>query len=151
LPELLNDLIILNPYDANRLFWFGYVEGILFNRIQKGIPYLLKAIAIQPELSYAHLVLAGYTDIPGEKLRLLEAVVQQHPTLLRALIEMAEILMILRQNDQAKSILEFILKTSPYIETEYGIMNNYINDVLTGATRWKSIRDEALSKNKSLT
>ncbi len=49
-------------------------------------------------------------------------------------------------NPRESAALNRLLDCRPYVETGYGIMNHYVNDVFNGSWRQDEIADEARKK-----
>ena len=145
-PTVLTSLVETNPENANTHFWLGYITYILFGQLGIAKSHLNRAKEIEPKLFYADLVLAGLSENEDERLNLLETVIRGFPNLYRGLIDVARILIKVNQRDRAKIVLDKLLNSPPYVEKNYGVMNEYMNDVFTGATHQESIRKEAESE-----
>jgi len=143
-PVLFTSLIEANPTDANCHFWLGYSTYILFNDKETAKSHIFKAKIIDPKFFYCDLVLAGFSETPRDKrLEYLENVLEQEPNLYSGLIEVSEALIELGQIERAKRRLTTLLNSPPYIEKTYGIMNDYINEVLTGAYYENNLKHKA--------
>jgi len=64
--------------------------------------------------------------------------------------QLANVLLASKQKAQVKELLERILTNEAYVEQQYGIMNEYINDVLTQATQQQELREEAKAQLQQL-
>ena len=63
---------------------------------------------------------------------------------------MVDFLLVSKQKSEALQLLETILTQEAYVEQNYGIMNLYINDVLTGGTNQQAFREGAKLKLEQL-
>jgi tetratricopeptide (TPR) repeat protein len=145
---LLTDLIEANPRDANSHFWFGYITYILFDNKETAKMHLQMAKTIEPKLFYSDLVLAGLSGNQQDEIAYLESVLEEKPNLYRGLEQLSDVLIQLGQYDNAKSRLRILLNSSPYHEKDYGLMNSYINDVLTGEShQWEFKRRAEMTIN----
>lgn len=143
--EVFERLVQRQPEDENARFWLGYVFLIISNDLESSKTQLREALALKPTHSYANLVLAGLTS-GEESIVLLRQALKEQPTNFRVLQQLAEILIREGRKDDAREVLRTMLAQPPYIEQGYGIMNRYMNDVLTGATHAELWRQEARSK-----
>jgi hypothetical protein len=112
--------------------------------------HLLKSKAIAPKFFYADLVLAGLLENHADRLEYLEGVLKQKPNLYRALVEMSELFIEAHRYDSARSTLNMLLNSNPYIENDFGVMNNYMNDVFTGAEHQEDFQYKAEAMLKDL-
>jgi tetratricopeptide (TPR) repeat protein len=141
--------VIQYPEDANAHFWLGYIDLIVLNDIDNARQQLREVLNLNLNHPYANLVLASMPNIENSP-ELLRRVLQQQPTNFRALRQMADFLLVSKQKSEALSFLRMILTQEAYIEQNYGIMNLYINDVLTGATNQQAFRECAKLKLEQL-
>ncbi|MCP2728752.1 tetratricopeptide repeat protein [Limnofasciculus baicalensis] len=139
-PSVFQSLVIQYPEDANAHFWLGYIYCIVFNDIDNARQQLREVLKINLNHPYANLVLASIPDTE-DSAELLRRVLQQQPTNFRALRQMADLLLVSKQKSEALQLLRIILTHEAYIEQNYGIMNLYINEVLTGATNQQTFRE----------
>jgi len=146
-PSTFQSLVANNPENANAHFWLGYIYLIVLNNPNDFTLELNEVLRLDPNHSYANLVLAGHPDCENaEKHKFLSKVLNQQPNNLRALSQMANLLFTTNQKGNAKKLLNTILMNEAYVEEDYGIMNQYINDVLTCATHQQDLRKEAKLK-----
>lgn len=108
-----------------------------------------KVLALNPNHAYANLVLADQPDYE-QSAKLLRRVLKQQPNNFRALRQLADVLLASEQKAQAKELLDKILSHEAYVEQQYGIMNDYINGVLTCATQQQELREEAKTQLEQL-
>lgn len=148
-PSTFESLVAKNPADANARFWLAYVCWIVLDDIENSIQELRKVLALNPNHTYANLVLAGQPDYK-QSAELLRQVLKQQPNNFRALRQLADILLTSEQRAQAKELLEKMLSHEAYVEQHYGIMNEYINGVLTCATQQQELREEAKTQLEQL-
>jgi thioredoxin-like negative regulator of GroEL len=106
-------------------------------------------LALNPNHAYANLVLASQPNYQ-QSAKLLRQVLKQQPNNFRALRQLADVLLASEQKAEAKELLKRILTNEAYIEQQYGIMNEYINDVLTQATQQQELREEAKAQLQHL-
>ncbi|AFZ24215.1 hypothetical protein Cylst_1969 [Cylindrospermum stagnale PCC 7417] len=146
-PSIFQSLVTKYPDNINAHFWLGYIYSVVLNDLDKSILEFKKVLLLNPNHPYTNLVLAGYPDYENsEKQKFLSKALKQQPTNLRVLNEMSNLLFAVNQKPDAKKFLENILNYEGYVERDYGIMNQYINDVLTCATHQQNIRQEAKLK-----
>lgn len=148
--NLFISLTELNPLDANSHFWLGYITDIFFNNKESARSHLLEVKLIAPKFFYADLALAGLVENHPDNLEYLEAVLQQKPNLYRALLQMSELLIKAHQYDNARRTLNALLNSDPYLETEFGVMNKYMNDVFTCATHQEDFQNKCEAMLKDL-
>jgi hypothetical protein len=141
-PAHFEQLISRCPQDSNAWFWLGYLENVLFGE-PSAAERLRTALALTPEHPYAALVLAGISPTVEFSIRLLQTVIRVQGNNTRALRELTRLWMVQENVVQAVHGLEKLVSEPPYIEHGYGIMNVYINDVLTGATHLPAWKAEA--------
>lgn len=148
-PSIFQSLVIKYPDDANAHFWLGYIYCIVFNDLDNAKQQLREVLKLNLNHPYANLVLASipHTEDSAELLR---RVLQQQPTNFRALRLMADLLLVSKQKSEALQLLCIILTQEAYIEQNYGIMNQYINEVLTGATNQQACREGVKVKLEQL-
>lgn len=148
-PSTFESLVAKNPADANAHFWLAYVYWIILCDAKNCIQELKKVLALNPNHAYANLVLAGQSDYK-QSAELLRRVLKQQPNNFRALRQLADVLLALKQKTEAKELLEKMLTNEAYVEQHYGIMNEYINGVLTCATQQQELREEAKAQLEQL-
>lgn len=113
------------------------------------IQELRKVLALNPNHAYANLVLADQPDYE-QSAKLLRRVLEQQPNNFRALRQLANVLLASEQKAEAKELLERMLTNEAYVEQQYGIMNEYVNEVLTQATQQQELREEAKAQLERL-
>jgi len=128
--------------DDNARFWLAYIFDVIFSDLERARQELHDCLQLNPNHSYAKLVLAGIVDQEQGK-GLLRKVLQEQPTNFRALRQLADALIAPNQGKEARRILDVMLHNKAYVEQAYGIMNRYMNDVLTNATHEHSLQEEA--------
>ena len=143
--SVFQSLVIQYPADANAHFWLGYIYCIVFNDIDHARQQLREVLKLNLNHPYANLVLASIPNTE-DSTELLRRVLQQQQTNFRALRQMADLLLISKQKSEALQLLRIILTQEAYIEQNYGIMNIYINEVLTGATNQQTFREGVEAK-----
>lgn len=149
-PSLFTNLVEAYPPNANNYFWLGYTTYILFGQIEVAQNHLNKAKEIESTHFYSNLVLAGFSVNDNEKLLLLENILERTPFLYRGLMEKAEVFIRLGQVDNARTTLFLLIASDPYVEQNYGILNDYMNEVFTGANHSKSTQIQAKAMIRTL-
>lgn len=146
-PAIFESLVATNQSDANAHFWLGYIFIIARANYEAGVREVRKALALDPSHPYANFVLAG-RDGPDreETIRLLLQVLRRQPSNFRALQQLADVLVASGRTEEARQVLEAMLTRNAHVEQGYGIMNRYINDVLSGATHEQELREEAAAR-----
>lgn len=132
--------------DSNTHFWLGYFhESIDFDE-ERAKNELYKVLTLDEGHPYANLVLAGFSDDISleERKKFLEKVLERQPLNYRALSQLMEIYVSLGDKTKARNVINIILNNSAYQEQNYGIMNSYINDVLTSAAHQQSLREKVM-------
>jgi tetratricopeptide (TPR) repeat protein len=146
-PTVFKSLVAEDPKDANALFWLSYIYNIVLFENEKAKYGLEQVLALEPNHPYANIALAGLTTPEAEHaeaaIKCLQNVLQQQPTNFRALRQLAGVFAQTSRTAEAQDLLQRILHYPAYVEHNYGIMNQYINDVLTGATHEQVWRHEA--------
>jgi lipopolysaccharide biosynthesis regulator YciM len=101
-------------------------------------------LAIKPDHAYAHMALSGLSgdDRTEVKATHLKEVLKVQPNNARAQKEMAEIHLRAGEFEDAARLLKAVIENEPYLEDGCGIMNEYVNGVLTGALS-SFVKDEA--------
>lgn len=140
--SVFEDLVSQYPTNVNALFWLGYLYHILYNDAGTAKKKLQEALALDPDHPYANLVLAGLLN-PDDSYKLLHRALKSQPRNFRVLRQMINMLIETNQRNDAEKTLKIMLTEEPYVELQYGIMNEYINDVLTGASHRDSWQEEA--------
>lgn len=148
-PSTFKSLVAKDPSDTNAHFWLGYIYLIVLNDVDNFRSELRKVLALNPDHAYANLVLASQPDYE-QSAELLRQVLKQQPNNSRALRQLADVLLTAEQKTEAKELLEKMLTHEAYVEQHYGIMNEYINGVLTCATQQQELRKEAKAQLEQL-
>lgn len=148
-PTVFESLVANNAVDVNAHFWLGWIYMIVLNDSESAQRELREALALDPNHPYANLALASRLNA-AEGAELLRRTLKQQPTNFRALRDLADVFLTVSKKTEARSLLKLMLTYEAYIERSYGIMNQYINDVLTGATHEQSWREEARSQLNQL-
>ena len=148
-PSTFEYLVAKNPTDANARFWLGYISSIVLDDVDNSRQELTKVLELNPNHVYANLVLASYPDYE-QSVELLRRALKQQPNNFRALRQLANILLASQQKAEAKELLRRMLTNEAYIDLKYGIMNEYINGVLTCATQQQELREEAKAQLEQL-
>lgn len=144
-PQAFRDLAQRMPEDADAQFWLGYVRSIVENDSAGAELALWAATRLDPHHAYAHLAMAGLKagrDAVSE----LKQTVSVQPGNLRAWRALAQQFEQLGERGAANQAWGELLRAAPQIETRYGIMNTYVNDVLTGASHAEKWRELARAK-----
>ncbi len=131
--SIFETLVAKRPSDINARFWLGYISEIHFDSRDFCIDCMKSVLEHNPAHAYARLILSSYVDI-GERIRLLENVIRLQKTNIRAYGELISARIENGERAEAKRMLEIVPTLIPFVERDYGIMNTYINDVITGAT-----------------
>lgn len=142
-PSIFEDLVHKYPLDTNSNFWLGYIYDIVCHDATESTKRLQEALRLEPGHPYANLVLAGIVST-RESYALLERALERQPNNIRALRQLSVAYLAINDVARVKNLLTRIISVEPYIENTYGIMNTYINDVLTGATHKEKWRTGAL-------
>jgi len=94
------------------------------------------------------MILSGYEKSKEEMY--LRGVLSQQAFNFRALSQLSNLLENQRQIVEAKALLRIILNEKAYTEIGYGIMNQYINDVLTHSVKEQEIKERAKKRLQQL-
>lgn len=133
-------LVEKDAQNEDALFWLAYLSYIIHHDTEGSKSKLHQLLRLNPAHSYANLVMAGFSDTPDqEKLSYLYGVLKQQPNNLRAAKQSIEILLRYGKVDEARLLWRDLNGNEPYTETNYGIMNEYINGVLTAALHSRQI------------
>jgi cytochrome c-type biogenesis protein CcmH/NrfG len=122
------------PADSDAHFWLGYVKLLVHHDTAAGREELARALALDGTHPYANLVLAGIQG-GASAIPLLRQVLIRQPGNHRALRELAQNLAESGYTSESQAMSERLRNHHPYVEHGYGIMNGYINEVLTEASR----------------
>ena len=134
----------------NAHFWNGYIRIIVNFFYERGVEELRAALALDPDHPYANWIMEGRVDQFEWKENHLQRVLKRQPNNFRALLRLADLMLSVGRITEARHALEKITTEEPYIERDYGIMNKYINGVLTGAIWKQRLREEARTKLEQL-
>lgn len=141
-PDTFISLVDEFPLDDNSHFWLGYILNIVRNDPEKPRQEYRATLELNPRHAYAKLTLAEIVD-RDQGIHLLREVLEEQPSNFRALGQLANTLIAANRHQEAVSVLEVMLRRNAYAEVGYGIMNQYMNDVLTGASHEQRWREEA--------
>ncbi len=141
-PAHFQELARRRPTDVNAWFWLGYLDDVLFCAPSAG-ERLRSALALAPEHPYASLALAGMNSAAESGIPLLQTVVRVQGNNVRATRELARLWMEQGDAARAERALRMLVSQPPFVERGYGIINGYMNGVLTGATHHPEWKDEA--------
>lgn len=141
-PDAFTSLVNEYPLDDNAHFWLGYILDIVRNDPEKPRQEYRATFELNPRHAYAKLTLAGIVD-RDQGIRLLREVLEEQPTNFRALRQLADTLIAANRHQEAVGVLEVLLRHNAYVEEGYGIMNQYMNGVLTGASHEQRLQEEA--------
>jgi tetratricopeptide (TPR) repeat protein len=131
--EVFEELVSRNEGDGNARFWLGYVLYILLDDKERCRSELNAVLQQNPQHPYANLVTAGFADNTlAENLVYLTKVLEVQPGNRRARQQLINTLNYLGRNDEAQSQYLEMLHNEIYVERNYGIMNEYVNDVFIG-------------------
>jgi tetratricopeptide (TPR) repeat protein len=144
-PSMFERLVARNSDDANARFWLGYLYEIVLCDSQNALKHLREVLAKDADHPYANLVISGLCD-SGESVTLLKRALTQQPTNFRVLRQLSDVLIASSNLEEGREVLRQIIEKKPYLERSYGIMNRYINDVLTGATHEVAWREQARTR-----
>jgi tetratricopeptide (TPR) repeat protein len=142
-PVHFEELAGRDPHDANAWFWLGYLDAILFDDASRAAERLQRALALHPAHPYAALVLAGISQTAEAGIDLLQTVIHGQGSNARAVRELARLHLERGEVTLAVEAMRKLVSEPAYIEKGFGIMNGYINDVLTGARHLAEWRAEA--------
>lgn len=146
-PKVFDELIQRLPLDADAHFWRGYVKCIHGRDDDQAKKALHRALELDRNHAYAQLALSAY-DSGLPRIKLLERLLNSQPGNLRALESLASTLRDTGDRGGSRLAYQRIIDIEPYVELRYGIMNKYINGVLTGsywAERYKREAAEQLA------
>jgi tetratricopeptide (TPR) repeat protein len=129
------------PFDINSHFWLGYMFNIILGDIESAKTELNTCLLLDKHHPYANIVMSGLVEEP-ENIELLKVALEVQPTNFRVLRQLASMLLEINQHTEALKLFDVILNSPAYIEKDYGIMNRYINDVLTSANHEQLWRAE---------
>jgi tetratricopeptide (TPR) repeat protein len=147
-PTTFQSLVEEEPTNVNAHFWLGYLYAIVLQDFENAVRELRQALALDPNHAYANLVLSAY--VVEERGTLLRKALEQQPNNLRALLQFAELLVTETQYESARELLNELIRADVYVEKDLGIINTYVNDVLTGSSRQLMLREEAVLKLKQI-
>jgi tetratricopeptide (TPR) repeat protein len=151
-PQELESFLMDYPRSANAHFWLGYLNLIIRLDEARAREELYKCLAIDPTHAYAHIALAGgLVKASYEALRHLDRALEFQPCNYRALEEKADLLLSQGDTVAASDIFQVLLNCAPFVERNYGIMNDYLNGVFTAALRAEQIRERCQRKLAGLT
>ena len=140
-PSAFKALASDHSLDINSHFWLGYIFDIVLGDIDNAINELKTCLLLDKYHPYANIVMSGLVGIP-ENINLLRVALEVQPTNFRILRQLANMLLQVDQTTEALKLFDVILNSPAYVEENYGIMNRYINDVLTSATHEQLWRAE---------
>jgi tetratricopeptide (TPR) repeat protein len=130
------------PGDVTARTWHAYIRAILLDQQEAAAGELRTLLGQAPGHPYALIVLAGLenevTAIP-----LLRAALHAQPNNVRALRELARIEFDQGRAASGSEALQTIVQAVPFRESRYGIMNLYINELLTQAEHADRLKAEA--------
>lgn len=127
-PTTFLELVGEYPQDLNALFWLGYIQDIVLFDQESARATLAKVLTQKPEHPYANLVFASLEPIKSQIKHLL-IVINVQPNNYRALSQLKSAYFQDGQHIKAKATSQQIQHVQVCIESTYGIMNTYINDV----------------------
>jgi tetratricopeptide (TPR) repeat protein len=140
-PSTFKSLVSDYPLDINSHFWLGYIFNIVTGDIEDAKNELKTSLSLDKYHPYANIVMSGLIGVP-ESIDLLRMALEVQPTNFRVLRQLANMLLQVGQDTEALKYFDVVLNSPAYIEENYGIMNRYINDVLTSATHEQLWRAE---------
>lgn len=132
-PRHFDELAARRPHDANARFWKAYVATIALNAQETAREDLRTVLRQSPRHPYAALVLGGMGGDANEAVRHVAASLAVIPNSVRALRDLARLLDALGRREEARRALAALMAVEPFVETRFGVMNPYANQVLTGA------------------
>lgn len=138
-PRIFREIAERSLEDADAHFWLGYVRTIIESDHAGAEDSLSAALRVDPSHPYAHLVLSGIKQ-GADAVQELRCTLASQPGNLRAWRALAQELTRTGDYDGGRRALQQLVAAEPYVETRYGIMNAYVNEVLTGsahASVWK--------------
>ncbi len=141
-PRIFRELAQRSEESADAHFWLGYVRAIVESHRAAADESLTRALRLEPMHAYAHLVRAGLNQDSGA-IHDLRLALDVQPGNLRAWRSLAQTLAQVGDRDGSRRSLERLVNAEPYIETQYGIMNTYMNEVLTGSAHAENWKQEA--------
>jgi hypothetical protein len=130
------------PHDDNIHFWLGYIYKITLHDSGHAQVELEKTLELNSGHPYANLALAGLIE-DDRSAYLIQLTLRVQPYNFRAMHQLALLYMSNEKMREAESLLRSMIDNRAYIEQGYGIMNTYINGVLTGSAREKALQEEA--------
>ncbi len=135
--------------DVNARFWLGYLYSLFPYREDKAQNELHQVLKLDRNHAYAYEVLASFdNEDPDLNVILLRRVLELQPTNYQALNALADRFLGMGRRSEAYQLLKVILEQPAYTEQNYGIMNRYLNESLTGAKNQLAIRGKAQVKLK---
>jgi len=141
----LEQFITFYPHDSNAHFWLGYFRCVIQNNLTEAEKHLRCSLSILPSQPYANLVLSS---LLGDSTQLLLRTLEVQPHNFRALSELAQLQINKRDFRGASKSVNTIIHAAPFVETDYFIMNKYVNDVLNGSSHVSSYREQAYNTLK---
>ncbi|HEX3052813.1 MAG TPA: hypothetical protein VHP83_19295 [Aggregatilineaceae bacterium] len=140
-------LVAKDPSDVNARFWLGYTFNILSHNLERSRQELLQVLSRDPHHPYAHLKLASSADIDVSiRIEHLRQVLSRQVVNIEAYSSIIDLLLKTKQYMEAKRLYEEFHHVPIFLETEYGIMNEYMNDVFNQVTREHELRHEVQQK-----
>lgn len=140
-PLHLGELVARYPNDHNGHFWKAYVDLILLDAREAARNELYALSRVAPYHAYVSLVLGGMPEEASKAVGHLEASLRIVPNNFRAMRDLGYVLNRQDRRGEARLVFEALLLAHPFVETSYGVMNPYMNEVLTGAghaAAWKA-------------
>lgn len=149
--SIFQTLVIANPTDINARFWLGYTAYMLYHQYDVSERELRCVLEMNPDHPYANLTLVNFIEGHEMKAHYLRRVLTAQETNLRAHKQLADSLIAMGEYDETIAMLESVSALKPYVEHDYGIMNDYVNHVFTGADkpRWQQEVEQLLEKAKN--
>jgi tetratricopeptide (TPR) repeat protein len=144
-------LVTIEPDSADNWFWLGYMQNIAFGDLDSARSAFKRALDIDVSHPYANLALAGLTDNPSEALGMLNRVLDVQPGNCRALQQKLEIAVRQKDVTAAQECMDALRTRVPFVEAEYGFMNEYVNSVLTLSNTSSKVIAECESLHRSIT
>jgi pentatricopeptide repeat protein len=146
--SIFEALVAKDPSDVNARFWLGYTYDILPpHNSERSKQELLQVLSLDPHHPYAHRLLASFADIDVSiRIEHLRQVLDQQRVNIRAYSSLIDLLLKTKQYAEAKRLYEEFHHIPLFIETEYGIMNEYMNDVFNGRYQEDELRLEIQQK-----
>jgi len=149
-PQMFQEVCHKYPRNIDACFWYGYALLIVSEQTLYGLEQLRRVIRLTPDHVYANIAIAGSTSSLSEKEARLEHALSIQPDNYRVMEDLSTVLAKTGGIDRAIGLLERISATPPFIETEYGIMNDYVNGPLTLARLKDAVRERARQKIAAL-